>query len=148
MIDYLDEHKDLYIIPDMKDNISKSYSYLVSEAKKMNKENVLEQIIVSVYDIDSYKKVKKIYNFNNFMLRQHKIDPQNYYELVSFMVNNNIHALNVSQWFMDDEEIIKIKNKGIHIYVAVIDYVSDMEYYKNLGADGAVSNSLYESDWN
>ncbi len=147
LIDYMYNHKDLYIAPDMKDDIEESYNYLCDLANKKNMTEVLDRIIVSVYDIDSYKKVSSIYNFKNYTFRQYINNPQNYYDQVKFMIENNIHVLNVSQDFMSDNEIQEIEKKGIHIYVAVVDNISDMNYYKDLGADGFVSNYLYESDW-
>ena len=48
---------------------------------------------------------------------------------------------------MNEKEIQSFVKAGIHIYVAVVDYISDMRHYKSLGASGAVSSWLVESDW-
>lgn len=147
LIEYLNSHKDLYVAIDMKDDIEESYKYVYEIAKKKEMIETLDRIIVSVYDIESYKKVNSIYNFKNYTFRQYKGNSQNYYKLVKFMIENNIHVLNVSQDFMTDKEIKEIEKKGIHVYVAVVDYISDMKYYKKMGASGFISNWLYESDW-
>lgn len=147
LIEYLNEHQDLYIALDMKNDITESYKYIYKTAEKNNMLDALDRIIVSVYDSESYEKVNSVYNFKNYAFRQYKGNPQNYYQQIKFMIENNIHVLNVSQDFMEDEEIQEIENKGIRVYVAVVDYISDMNYYKNKGASGFVSNWLYESDW-
>ena len=147
LIEYMYTHKDLYIAPDMKDDIEESYNYLYEMAIKKDMSEILDRIIVPVYDVDSYKKVNSIYNFKSYIFKQYINNPQNYYDQVKFMLENNIHVLNVSQDYMSDSEIQEIEKKGIHIYVAVVNNISDMNYYKELGVDGFVSDYLYEADW-
>ncbi len=149
MITFMAAHDDLYVACDMKgNNVLKGYQYLVDTARTLENESVLDRIIVNVYDYEIYDKIMDIYQFKNTSARQHFVSPNNYYELAEFCVNNNIHVVNVSACFIEDEEIQMLKSKGIHIYVAIADFVSDMQYYHDNGADGAVTNWLYETDWN
>ena len=147
LIEYLNNHPDLYISLDMKDDIEESYKYVYKIAKDKDMLETLNRIIVSVYNMESYKKVNSIYKFKNYTFRQYKGNPQNYYDIVKFMIENNIHVLNVSKEYMNDKKIKEIEAKGIHVYVAVVDYISDMNYFIEKGADGFVSNWLYENDW-
>lgn len=147
MIDYMYDHKDLYVSVDSKDNVKKLYQKIYDTALAKNKQEILDRIIVSVYDQKSYKDIKKIYNFKNYNMRQYINNPQNYYELAKFCIENNIHVINISKKFITDNEIKLLEEKGIHVYVAVIDYISDLNYYKDKGASGVITNWLYESDW-
>lgn len=147
MIEYMHEHDDLYVACDTKDDPAETYEYLVNMAKKMNCEDVLNRIIVSIYDYEMYDKIKNVYPFKNITIRQYIYLPHNYYELADFCTKHSIHVVNISSCYADDEGVKLLENKGIHVYVAVIDYISDMKnYYKN-GIDGAVTNCLYEDDW-
>ena len=152
MIQFMIEHDDLYVACDMKGRekeiILEAYQYLVDLALEMQAEEILSRIIVSAYDYDIFNGIREIYDFQNFAARQYHNSPNNYYELAEFCVNNNIHVVNVSACFIEDEEIQMLKSKGIHIYVAIADFISDMQYYHDNGADGAVTNWLYETDWN
>lgn len=149
MIQFMYDHDDLYIACDMKGtDIIKGYQYLVDAAKSTDREEILDRIIVNVYDYEVYSQIMNIYSFKNAVARQHFVSPNNYYELLEFCVTNDIHVVNVSACFMEDDEIQMLKSKGIHIYVAIADYISDMQFYHEYGADGAVTNWLYESDWN
>lgn len=148
MISFMETHPDVYIATDMKDDVEKSYSYLVNKAKEMGCENVLDRIIANVYEYDIYEKVMKIYQFKNTTARQHHVHPNNYYELAKFCVNNDIHVVNLSSCYLEDEGAKLLMSKGIHVYVAIVDYISDLEYLKEKGFSGACTNWLKESDWN
>ena len=147
MIDYMYEHKDLYISVDAKDGIKKIYKKLYDTAVAKDKVEILDRIIVNIYNKKLYKDLKKIYNFKNYNVRQYINNPQNYYELAKFCVKNDIHVINISKKFITADEIKVLSEKGIHVYVAVIDYLSDLNYYKDKGATGVITNWLYENDW-
>ena len=148
MIQYMKTHKDLYIAVDMKgDAILKSYRELVRIAKIGASEDVLNRIIVNVYDYDILNDILKIYPFRNIVARQHYVHPNNYYELADFCLRNNIHVVNVSSCYAEDEGIQILHSKGIHTIVAVADYISDMKLYRKFGFTGCVSNWLYEDIW-
>ena len=147
LIDYMVEHPDLYISVDMKDDKYKSFKYFVDLVKSKHADSILDRIIINMYDESELKAINSVYQFKNIVMRQHAVHPLNYYEMLELCVKYNIHVVNISQIFMSDEEIKMMKEMGIHIYVAVVDYISDMQYYQYLGADGAVTDYLYESDW-
>lgn len=147
MIKYMHEHTDLYVACDTKDNPVETYEYLVNMARKMNCEDVLNRIIVSIYDYEMYDKIKNVYPFKNITIRQYINLPHNYYELADFCTKHSIHVVNISSCYADDEGVKLLEDKGIHVYVAVTDYISDMKHYYNNGIDGAVTNCLYEDDW-
>ena len=147
MIMFMATHEDLYVAPDMKDDVLKSYRDLVDIASKMGKIDVLNRIIVNLYRYELHSLIMEIYPWKNITLRQHHVDKRDYKELFEFCLKNQIHVLNVSSCYMNEKEIQFFIKAGIHIYVAVVDYISDMRHYKSLGASGAVSSWLTESDW-
>jgi glycerophosphoryl diester phosphodiesterase len=148
MISFMETHPDVYIATDMKDDVEKSYSFMVNKAKEMGCENVLDRIIANVYEYDVYDKIMKIYQFKNTTARQHHVHPNNYYELAKFCVNNDIHVVNLSSCYLEDEGAKLLMSKGIHVFVAIVDYISDLENLKGKGFSGACTNWLKESDWN
>ena len=148
LLTYMQSHEDLYATIDMKDDPVESYQYLIDTANTMAiEESVLDRLIVNLYDYDLYEPIMGLYDFKNVTARQHAFSPNNYYELLRFCVEHNIHVVNVSKCYMDDEEIKLFKEYGIHVYTAIIDYVSVMNSYIKMEADGAVTNWLYEEDW-
>ena len=148
MLAFMQSHPDVYIATDMKDDVEASYQYLVDRAKEMNADSVLNRIIANVYDYSVYDKIMKIYPFKNTTARQHYVHPNNYYDLAKFCIQNNIHVVNISSCYVNDEGAELLISKGIHLYVAVVDYISDMEKLKRQGFSGACTNWLKENDWN
>lgn len=148
VLSYMINHPDVYIATDMKGDVEASYQYLVDRAKEMNADSVLNRIIANVYDYSVYDKIMKIYPFKNTTARQHHVHPNNYYELAKFCIKNNIHVVNMSSCYINDVGAKLLMSKGIHIYVAVVDYISDMEKLKSDGFSGACTNWLKENDWN
>ena len=147
MILFMKEHSDFYVSTDMKDDIVQSYTYLVNQARKMKCEDVLDRIIINFYEYEDYNRIMKIYPFKNVTARQHYVHPNNYTELIDFCVKHNIHVINVSSCYAKDEGIKDILSKGINVYVAVVDYISDMKEYKKRGFFGACTNYLHEDEW-
>lgn len=144
MLRYMQTHPDLYVAADMKDDVLRSYRYIVDKARELQMDNVLNRIIINVYDYSMYDKVMQIYPFSNTTIRQFYGHPNNYYELTEFCLTHNIHVVNVSACYAEDEGIKLLQNKGIHVMVAVVDYISDMQEFRKLGFTGCVSNFLYE----
>ena len=157
MINFMASHDDVYVAADSKFSPAKIYPALVETAKKMNAEEILSRIIVSLYNTEDIDRVKAIYPFKNFALRQYGWQ-HNWYELTEFCVKNDIHAVNIFDSVIDaDPEGVKIlASKGIHIFAAVINSLRQLQGYKDLGVTGAVSylgvtgavsDYLSEADW-
>ena len=148
MINFMLSHDDLYVAVDSKSPPEKVYPALVQAARNLNAEKVLARIIVSLYRTDDVHKVKSVYPFQHFVLRQYGWQ-HNWYKLAEFCIKNNIHVVNIFDFVIDnDPEGVKIlTSKGIHVYAAIINSLRQLQAYKNLGITGAVSDYLSESDW-
>lgn len=147
MLCFMNKHRDVYAVCDMKEDLAKSYAQLVQTAVQNDMTEVLERIVVSIYDYEDLESVRNVYSFKNIMIRQYTKSPHNYYELLRFCKENNIHAVSVYKSYAEDEGISQLSEHNIHVYVAICDYLSDMKAYYESGIDGAVSNWLYEDDW-
>ena len=148
MIGFMAAHDDLYVAGDSKYDPVIIYSALVETARKMNAENVLSRVIVSLYSTDDVARVKAVYPFQHFVLRQYGWR-HNWYELAAFCLKNDIHVVNIFSYVIDaDPEGVKILvSKGIRIYAAVVNSLKQLQRYKDLGITGAVSDYLSEEDW-
>lgn len=148
MLEFMNTHSDIYVMCDMKEDISSAYLQLISTAKEMGLESVVDRIIVSIYRFDDVYTVRNIYPFEHVIIRQFTSHPHNYKELIDMCYKNDIHAVSISACYASDEGIKALAEHNIHTYVAVCDYISDMRDYKDIGIGGAVTNYLYEEDWN
>ena len=151
MIRFMQSHTDLYVAVDSKQDVIKTFSAIVNGAKRLNSESVLDRIIVSLYNFQDVESAKSVYPFKNFALRQYYWNNilHNWYKLAEFCLKNDIRAVNIFDYVIDsDPEGVKIlTSKGIHVFAAVVNSLSQLEKYKSLGITGAVSGFLSEPDW-
>ena len=149
MIKFMLTHKDLYVAVDSKQDAVKTFDAIINTAKSLNAESVLERIIVSLSSFEDVKRVKNLYPFKNFVLRQYGWW-HNWYKLAEFCLKNDVRVVNIFDFVInEDPEGVKIlTSKGIHIFAAVINDLSQLEKYKSMGITGAVSDYLSEPDWN
>ena len=148
MITFMASHSDLYVAGDSKYDPAEIFSALAETARKMNAEEVLSRVIVSLYRADDVNKVKAVYPYEHFVLRQYGWQ-HNWNKLADFCVKNDILAVNIFNYVIDkDPEGVKIlTSKGIRVYAAVVNSLKKLQGYKDLGVSGAVSDYLSESDW-
>lgn len=148
LILYMQKHTDLYVATDMKRNdVVTGYEYLVSLAKKMKAENVLDRIVVSLYEYSDYNQVKNIYPFKHFAMRQYINSPHNYYELAEFCIKHQIRMVNISKCYVNDKGVKEMIKKGFLIFVAVVDDSDEFGKYRKTGVWGCCSNLLHQSDF-
>lgn len=147
MINFMALHTDLLVAVDLKDeNIIEGYKYLVEICDSMNANSILDRIIVSIYDTQLINEIKLIHPFRNYIIRQYPSKPHNYYELAKSCIDNDVHAVTVAKCYAQDEGVIAMQSRGIHIYVAVVDDIDELIEYRNKGYQGCVSNLIREME--
>jgi glycerophosphoryl diester phosphodiesterase len=148
MIHFMKIHPDVYMATDIKNaNLTKGYLDIVKCANDSDATDVLDRIIASVYTDNDLSDVQRSYPFRQIVIRQYINHPHNYSELAALCIRNNIHVVNVSACYAEDEGIKWLHSKGIHTYIAVVDFLSDMSEYRKLGFEGCVSNYIDEDDY-
>ena len=147
MLQYMKDHQDLYVSADVKRNdIVSAYKYIINAAQKKSCLDVLDRLIVSVYDETAFKQVKKIYPFKHYVMRQYINKPHNYYDILKFCIENSIHVINLSSCYVNDEGAKELMKHGIHVYVAVVDNKELFLNYIDAGFSGVCSNYIHEND--
>lgn len=144
MLLYMHNHQDLYIAADAKDDVLRVYKELICLAQELNIVDVLDRIIVNIYEYEMYDSIMRAYKFPHTTIRQSGARKKPYEEILAFCVEKNIHVINITPNFMEPAWIDVFVKKGIHPYFAVVDYMSDMKYYEQMGFWGCVSNLLHE----
>lgn len=144
LINFMKKYDDVYIACDAKGDLEEVYKEII---KIVNYDkDILDRLIITFYSYEDYYKIKKVYDFKNWIIKQYINDIKNIYELTEFCLDNNIHVVNIKQEYVNDEIIELLKSKNIKYYVAVEDSLKDLKEYLNKGFSGAVTNYLYEND--
>ncbi len=147
MLDFMAEHEDLYVVCDMKKDTEEGYRKLVETAENTGCSDVLSRVIVAFYDDKDFEKIKKVYPFEHYMIRRYGSRYDDPAGLVEFCVKNDIHCVGIQGDHIDNGFAGLLNKYNIHIAVAVVEHISDMQYYHDMGVDMAVTDWLYESDW-
>lgn len=142
LFEWMKGHPDAYIFPDIKEQ--ELISRFVNEAQNAGLDTLMSHLIIRIYDYDHYHLVRKILPANQIMLKYFNMANDTYANVLKFCTNNQIHAVALSVRNADDDILNSFKEKGIHVFVAVVDHLSDYVFFREKGASGIVSNWLYE----
>lgn len=145
-VNFLKEHKDARLVIDTKEDVADTYKYIVANTE----EELLSQIIVSLYRFDDLEMVKNIYPFKYVMYRQHEVYPINYTELIAFCLEHNIQAVNINEKYFLQDDMSLFEKYNIKLYIAVTDSLKEYSEYRKMSGEqnriGVVSNFIYEND--
>lgn len=146
MLQFMEEHGDVYVACDAKADSFKIYSCLAELAEKLDAQEILERIIVSCYTPKEKEAALKAGNFKYFAIRYYN---NTYYgsftELIVACKEGDFDVCMVADYFIrDDEEWRVLTDNGIVVWTAVIDDADEWRRLNSLGISGCVTNFLYE----
>lgn len=146
VISFMLEHEDVFVSIDTK--TPESLRKLVDYFCETNHEELLKRVITNTYTFEGYFEIMDVYPFENVVMRQYYWCMNDWQEVAEFCTEHNIHVVNVSANLHDDVGIHILKDAGLYVYYAVVDYISDMKIMQESGGNGIISNWLGEEDWN
>lgn len=145
-IDFMKERNDIWVLCDFGYMASKKYRYFYNNIESKLPDSISSRIVVTFNSYEDLKYLREINPKVKVQLKRYGMITENYYNVAKFCIDNEVHAINISTCNIDDSYIRLLKEHGIHIYVAAIDYLSDYRYCISQGASGIVSNFLFEND--
>ena len=145
MFAFMEHNTDVYIIADIKlySEFNVVYSYLSEYCTKEDKSNLLDRIVISTANIEQIKAIRTVNPHAKLTYRVYEY-PNNFSEAVKLCVENDIHVCMLAQKFAKPEVIKMFTDKGILVFVSLVNYESDYEYYQSIGVSGCLSDYLYE----
>jgi len=148
LIDFMNDHTDVYVACDFKDGIE-ILEKLISTFKENHCTGLFDRIIVSLYDYEDYFKAKELYDFKNYAIRQYEDFPHNYYELCAFCLKERIPICMVTNNYIKEKDRFRILTKrGITVFVATVNDLKKYKRYKAKGISGIVSDWLTQNQLN
>lgn len=108
--------------------------------------DVKQRIVVTFNLYEDAAKIRKISPNVKLQLKRYGMKDENYYDVAKFCIDNDVHALNLSIYNVKDKGIKYLNSRGIHVFFAAVDFLSDYQYCISQGASGIVSNFLFEND--
>lgn len=104
--------------------------------KLIEKYNYAEKVLISSFDHIILKNIKEIkLDIKTAVLSASKpVDP------ITMIKNTNADGYNCIYYFVDKEIINKCHMEGFFVNIWTVNNKEDMEYYRNLGVDGIISD--------
>lgn len=143
---FMCEYDDIWLIADLGYIASDKYKSLYRDLISKQDTIVQQHIVITFNTYQDANKLRAINPDIKLHLKRYGMLDEDYYDVAEFCVKNNIHAVNLSIYNIDDEGIKYLQSRGIHVFVAAVDFLSDYQYCKEKGSYGIVSNFLYEND--
>lgn len=145
-IAFMKKHDDVWLIADLGYSVADKYKKLYNSMLKNLSFDVKQRIVVTFNLYEDAAKIRKISPNVKLQLKRYGMKDENYYDVAKFCIDNDVHALNLSVYNVKDSGIKYLNSRGIHVFFAAVDFLSDYQYCISQGASGIVSNFLFEND--
>lgn len=145
MLIFMQEHDDIIGIAHINThcNYKDTYEKIINLCKKMNCEDILCRIVVSVDSETQARDIRLLRPSVELTYRFYET-PNNFSKAINVCLRNDIHVVMMAKKFITPEVVKMFTTKGIHIYVAMVEYETELDYFLNIGCSGCVSDFLYE----
>ena len=90
--------------------------FLYRQLKKVGKEDLLDRVIVQVYNQRMYWAVKSVHPFKHFVYTTYKQPDAAFYKVVKFCKQNGIEAITSPKNDINDYRMELLAKQGIYSY--------------------------------
>lgn len=146
VLNLMEKYPDFYLMTDSKSTkpaaAKKEFQILVQTAKKVGKEDLLDRIIVQIYNQDMYYAVKSVYPFKNFIYTTYQQRDAAFYRMIKFCKANGIQGVTCPQNDINDYRMELLKKEGIYSYTHSVNNSYYAREYMRLGVYGIYSDFL------
>ncbi|WP_101773107.1 stalk domain-containing protein [Peptostreptococcus faecalis] len=120
IVKYMQKHKDMYLVIDLKKNdikdVEQNYKELVKVTKKIDS-SVLHRIIPQIYYEEMYKPVMNIYDFKSMIFTTYRIEEFEVNKIVDFSYEHGIKIVAINRFKFSKELTNKLVDRGIGLYM-------------------------------
>ena len=117
VLNLMEKYPDFYLMTDSKStepaDAKKEFNVLVQTAKKVGKEDLLDRVIVQVYNQRMYWAVKSVHPFKHFVYTTYKQPDAAFYKVVKFCKQNGIEAITSPKNDINDYRMELLAKQGI-----------------------------------
>lgn len=145
----MESHPDMWLVTDTKDAeedlVRRDFEIMVSTARELNMESVLDRIVVQIYNEEMYDVVKEVYPFRDWIYTLYQFfggDEETFQDCVRFCYNNNIE--NITTWnYLMTSDLLKIAEEyNISVYVHTENDIENAMKLKKEGVTGFYTDVL------
>lgn len=142
LVSIMKKYPSIYVVIDSKESEYIPILKQIVKESKSNK-NILNRFIVQVYDYNQLSKIKKVYQFKNYLFTTYKLNDRSATRIGKFCKNNGIPVVGVPPKYAGQKSYVKtLKSYGLKVYTYTINQPKNAMYYKNCGIDGIYTDSI------
>lgn len=146
----LAEYEDVYLITDTKytdtQRVQKEFTAIVDAARAMGREDILNRVVVQIYNTEMLDTVKQIYPFTNWIYTLYQTPNPNYDEIAAFCANNGIDVVTINYEAVKKENVQKLTAKGIRVYAHTVNRMLDFKMMLEAGCYGIYTDYIKPYD--
>lgn len=146
ILNLMEKYPDFYLMTDSKstqpDEAKEEFNILVQTAKKVGKEDLLNRVIVQIYNQKMYYAIKSVYPFKNFVYTTYQQRDAAFYRMIKFCKANGIQGITCPQNDINDYRMELLKKEGIYSYTHSVNSAYYAKEYMKLGVYGIYSDFL------
>lgn len=144
------EYPDIWIVTDSKytdvENVKKQFNILVQTAEECNAVDVLDRMVIQIYNERMYGQLKEIYPFKSFIFTLYMRwdgSDEGFVDICRWCVNHDLDVITMWDYFAseDIQEIAQRYNRSI--YVHTVNDVSAAKEFLKQGIRGVYTDDIY-----
>ncbi len=146
-------HPELYFVLDVKQdentNFLEVFEKFVELAREMGCENLLEQVIVQLYDIEDYDKINMIYPVKHWLFTTYQLpeDSGAEVEAAAFAAEKDFDVLTVPAWCMGSDYFIDLANEyNLPLFTHTVNEIGPVDKSSERGIYGFYTDFLAPND--
>lgn len=148
------DYPDMWVVTDSKssnaEKVKMFFEILVETAEKLDKEEILDRIIVQIYQEEMYEVVNQIYPFESyiFTLYHHELmgNSEKIRGFVRFCYAKGIDALTVEKFKVTSEFLSIADDYSIPVYAHTENEAHKAKELLDMGIAGVYTDILTEKD--
>ncbi len=153
LLEVWSEHPELYFITDVKQdentNLYEVMEKFVSLAKEMGKEDLLNHLIVQLYNISDYDKINAIYPMKHWIFTTYQLPdtPGAEVEAAEYSDKMGFGAITVPAWCMTNDYFVDLAdNNHLDLFIHVLDTREQIYRAANRGIYGFYTDYISPND--
>ncbi len=151
LLQLLVEHPDAYLITDTKHTdsptLTSQFTQLVQIAQKLGEPQVLDRIVVQIYNPEMYHQVGEIYPFDQWIYTLYQQENPDYHQVGQFCRENAIDVVTLSEERVSQERMDILDRYGLKVYAHTVNRLQKSNSLLEMGVDGVYSDVLTLEDW-
>lgn len=143
VFELMKKYDDVYVVTDTKDDtwaeIIKEFRIIVDTAEKTDSMEVLDRLVVQLYNHDMYDAVESVYHFPNYILTLYLVggsDGESFIEHCRFCKNRGIKGITMWESWANPENLAIAERYGLDVYVHTVNNVDKIEEDRAFGVKG------------